>query len=245
MDTRNNHGSNVKSDSPKFKGEVAEDGKMTSTRMYTSSSAPTVNNDESDSAGISQVFEIGDLWHETTFNILYQCSDNSKAAAVWGVYVPTEEIKIEKTFRIVGTGSLAPDVLKVTGTVRILEQYATITSVTTLNNATGVYADTHDGTNVINLTADGSVLSGCPVDSFFTKDKDSSETYSVAKADQVRMNEVSNEDAVGTPFTITNKNNTDTFIRFHLTTTDNPVDFTIKIVFKYNPLSPNSELEFL
>jgi hypothetical protein len=154
-------------------------------------------------------------------------------------------ITITKTLRITGTGSITANVLQLTGTVRIIEQFASIESVTTLNNATGVYADAYDGTNAINLTSDGAVLSGFAEGSFFTKDKASDEPYSVANATQVRVNEVSNEADVGTPFTITQKKDTDTFIRLHLTTTDNPVDFTIKVTFKYFKKSPDASLVFL
>jgi hypothetical protein len=156
-----------------------------------------------------------------------------------------EIMRIEKKVRITGTGSLTANVLQVTGTVRIIEQYAALIEAPTLTNATGVYADAYDGTNTILLTADGSVMSGFPTGSFFTKDKDSSETYTASKSDQVRMTEVSAEAEIGKPFTITQKKDTDTFIRFHLTTTDNPIDFTMQLVFKYAPLSPGASLVFL
>jgi hypothetical protein len=156
-----------------------------------------------------------------------------------------EQKTIRKSIRITGTGSLTANVLKVKGTINVISQYATITSVTTLNNATGVYADVYDGSTAIGLTADGLVLSGFKEGSFFTKDKDSTEAYTASDADQVRKTEVTAEAEIGKPFTVTQKKDTDTFIRFHLTTTDNPVDFTIEVVFKYEPLSPNSSLVFL
>jgi hypothetical protein len=155
------------------------------------------------------------------------------------------ERTIQKTLRVIGTGSITANVLQITGTVRVIQQYATITSVTSLNNATGVYADAYDGTNAEILTADGAVLSGCPVNTFFTKDKDSSETYTVSKADQIRKTEVSAEAEIGLPFTLTQPYEIDSFIRLHLTTTDTPVDFKIHVVFKYLPLSPGSKLVFL
>lgn len=160
-------------------------------------------------------------------------------------YINGDPKKIVKIVRITGNGALTANILQVFGSVRILEQYANLMAVTTLVNATGIYADTYDGTNAIDLTANGAVLSGCPAGSFFTKDKDSTEIYSVAKADQVRMNEVRNEAEVGTPFTITQKNGVDTFIRFHLTTTDNPVDFTMRVVFMFLGKSPDANLVFL
>jgi hypothetical protein len=74
---------NNRKDLPKYRGEVAEDGKMTSTRMYTKSTAPGSTNDGFDSAGISQVFEVGDFWYCTTTNCVYRCTDNTQSAAVW------------------------------------------------------------------------------------------------------------------------------------------------------------------
>jgi hypothetical protein len=153
--------------------------------------------------------------------------------------------KISKSLRVTGTGSITANVLKVIGTVNVISQYATLTNVVTLNNATGVYADVYDGTASLDLTADGAVLSGMVVGAFFTKDKDSSEVYTVSNADQVRKTEVTAEADIGKPFTITQKKDTDTFIRFHLTTTDNPVDFTMEVVFKYEVLSPGATLVFL
>lgn len=156
-----------------------------------------------------------------------------------------DEITIKKTLRVTGTGAITANVLQVYGNIRITEQYATIKSITTLVNATNVYADVYDGTNTIDVTADGAVLSGFPAESFFTKDKDSSETYTASKSDEVRFTEVSNESVVGKPFTVTQKNGADTFIRLHLTTTDTPVDFEIDIVFKYERLCVCSNLVFL
>ena len=157
----------------------------------------------------------------------------------------SEERTIKKTLRVTGTGAITANVLQVTGTVRVLNQFATITDVTTLVNATAVYSTAYDGTNSIDLTADGAVLSGCPVNTFFTKDKDSSEIYTISKADQVRKTEVSAEAEISLPFTVTQPFGIDTFIRLHLTTTDNPVDFTVALEFKYIPLSPDGNLVFL
>jgi hypothetical protein len=152
---------------------------------------------------------------------------------------------IKKYIRVTGTGALTANVLQVKGTINVISQYATLTSVTTLDNATNVYADVYDGTNAVALTADGLTLSGYEEGSFFTKDKDSTEPYSASDSDQVRKTEVTAEAEIGKPFTVTQKKDTDTFIRFHLTTTDNPVDFTMEVVFKYETLSPNASLVFL
>ena len=48
----------------------------------------------------------------------------------------------------------------------------------------------------------------------------------------------------GRPFTVTQKNGADTFIRLHFTTTDTPVNFKVKIHFEYYPVN-GSTLTFL
>ena len=158
----------------------------------------------------------------------------------------TPEVTISKSIRVTGTGSIVANILRLEGSVRILEQYAVITAVTTLTNATGVYATLWDGTNSEDLTLDGAVLSGAPVDTMFLKDKVATQQYSVNVADQCRVNEVTDTKKAGKAFTITQKHDTDTFIRLHLTSTDNPVDFTVFVTFKYEPIMYNgSTLYFL
>ena len=155
------------------------------------------------------------------------------------------EIEIRKTFRITGTGALVASLLKVTGSVRIINQYAVIKSITSLINATNVYATAYDGTVSENLTADGAVISGFAVGSIFFKDLDFTQVYTTLNADQVRFNEVLLDNKAGKPFTIVQKNGVDTFIRFHLTTTDTPIDFEAEVTFLYEALGEGSKLEFL
>ena len=90
-----------------------------------------------------------------------------------------EERTISKLIRVVGTGSIVAPLLKLVGSVRVLEQYAIITAVTTLVNATAIYATLYDGTVSIDLTADGAVLSGAPVGTMFLKDQLAANAYSV------------------------------------------------------------------
>lgn len=140
---------------------------------------------------------------------------------------------------ITGTGSVNLNVFKVNGTIRVLNTWAEITEVTTLTNMTDVYADAYDGTLAIDLTkSPGAVLSGAPVGTFFTKDKASTETYSVALADQVRILEVTTKNAV--PFYVTQKNGVDTFIRFNFTTTDAPISFKMTVWFEYQEINGGS-----
>jgi hypothetical protein len=139
-----------------------------------------------------------------------------------------------------GTGAQTVNVFEFTGTVRIVNQWAEITRVGTLTNLTNMYATIYDGTNTVNLTADGATLSGATVNSFFTKDKTADQTYSVNLSDQCRMLENTDEKKVGRPFVITAKNGATNYIRYHYTTTDNPVDFDIKIFFEYQVMNGGS-----
>lgn len=149
-------------------------------------------------------------------------------------------IAITKDINATGNGALAVNVLQLTGSVIVREQWGLITGITTLTNLTNVYASLWDGTNSVNLTADGVTLSGAPVGSLFSKDQINSQPYSVSIADQCRLLETLNNPKVGRPFIITQKNGVDTFIRFHFTTTDNPVDFDLHIYFEYLPLAGGS-----
>lgn len=151
---------------------------------------------------------------------------------------------IEKELTVTGTGAQVANVLQLVGSVVILNQWALITEVTTLTNLTGMYADLYDGTNTVALTADGAVLSGAPVGTFFTKDKVAADAYSVSIADETRLLETLVDRKSGRPFTVTQKNATDTFIRLHFTTTDAPVSFKVKIHFEYFSIN-GSTLTFL
>ena len=150
-------------------------------------------------------------------------------------------IKVEDV-EVTGTGSVNLNVFKVTGTVRVLKTWAEITEVTTLTNMTDVYADVYDGTNTVDLTkTPGAVLSGAPVGTFFTKDKASTETFTVNMADEVRVAESTSKTAV--PFYVTQKNGADTYIRFNFTTTDNPVSFKMTVWFEYQLINGGSLTE--
>ena len=145
---------------------------------------------------------------------------------------------------VTGTGSISANVIKVTGPVQILAQWAELTEVTTLVNATAVYADFWDGTNSTVLTkTTGCNISGYVVGSVFTKDKTLGEPYSSFNADECRVSEVSGV-KVGQPFILIPKHGVDNFIRFHLTTTDNPVNFKMMVHFEYKMLDGGT-LEFI
>ena len=159
----------------------------------------------------------------------------------------TSGIHISKLVRVTGgPGTLVASILRWTGCVLIMEQYAEIISVTSLVNATDVYADIYDQTVATKLTSGnpgGAVLSGCAVGSFFTADEDDTNPYTVLNANQARKKS-SDRKNIGYPFYINAKPAVDNDIRFHLTTTDNPLDFEMMVHFAYRPMD-GSTLEFL
>jgi len=140
---------------------------------------------------------------------------------------------IDATAVLGGTGAQTVNVFEFTGTIQILNQWAIITDATTLTNCTGVYADIYDGTTAVDLTLNGAVLSGAPVGTFFTKNQTAAQTYTTILADQCRVTETVDDKRAGRPFTITGKNGVTNYIRFHYTTTDNPINFTIFVHFEY------------
>jgi hypothetical protein len=145
-----------------------------------------------------------------------------------------------------GPGTLVAEVLEWTGPVLVVRQYAYLTEVNTLTDAKDVYATIWDGSVSTNLTKGnpgGADLSGCAVGAFFMKDEDYTQTYTVLDADQARFKEPPSKD-VGIPFVINACPGVTNTIRFHLTTTDSPVDFKMKIYFEYRPLN-NGTLKFL
>jgi len=132
-----------------------------------------------------------------------------------------------------GTGAQVVNVFEFTGSVQVVSQWAHITRVGTLTNLTGMYATIYDGTNTVDLTANGAVLSGALVGSFFTKDKVAAQIYSVSLSDECRLLETVDNKWAGRPFIVTAKNGATNYIQFRYTTTDNPVDFDMEIHFQY------------
>lgn len=174
--------------------------------------------------------KVNDL-HEIITGITQLDNSGSDMLVREGGYIISKEVSVG------GTGAQIVNVLQLTGTVMVRNQWAEITEVTTLTNLTAMYATLYDGTNSVDLTANGSVLSGAPVGSFFTKDKVATETYTVNISDECRLNETLGDKKAGRPFIITKKNATNTYIRLHYTTTDAPVNFKVKIYFEYYPMN--------
>lgn len=141
----------------------------------------------------------------------------------------------EKT--ITGTGALNINMIKVLESVQIISIWGMITEVTTLNNLTNLYFDLWDGTNSVDITADGptAILSGAPVGSYFIKDKLATEVMGISIVNQCRVVEALRE--ISVPFIASQKISTDTHIRLRCQTTDNPVNFKILIYANFVPIN--------
>jgi hypothetical protein len=133
-------------------------------------------------------------------------------------------------------------VFKLTKSVRVVDQYAEIDSITNLTNMTDVHADLWAdtggaGTIIDTLTADsGANLSGLQVGSWFTKDKEAVEPYSIVSSITGSVHEVGFGDDIGRPFIVTQRYGVDTYIRFCYTT-NTILDFYMTIFFKWQPLN--------
>lgn len=155
-----------------------------------------------------------------------------------------DEVHMDDSFAISGTGTITANILLVTGSVQFVDQYGIITAVTTLTNATDVYFDVWDGTTAVPITkTTGGILSGFTVGGMFLKDQTVTTAISVMNADQARFNELS-PNKVGAPFIITSKNGATNYIRMHLTTTDNPVSFSATMHVTFRKLSHDGNLVF-
>ena len=140
---------------------------------------------------------------------------------------------IEGVAQITGNNeTVVTNVFQYTGVVEVTTQWAIITDATALTNATNVYATTYDGTNSVNLTADGITLSGVSVGSFFTKDQVAAQTYTLHDASQVGIIETLDDRKAGRPFVLIGKNGVTNYIRFHVTT-NTTLDFSMFVHFEY------------
>jgi len=151
--------------------------------------------------------------------------------------------RLAKAVRITAdTETKTVNIFKYTGILTVLNQWGAITDAPALTNCTNVYADVWDGTNSDLITTPGVDLSGCPVNTVLFKDEINTEIFSKVDADQARIYENRDDDALGRPFSLVAKPGVDNFIRLHLTT-NTTLDFTILINFRVAFVN-GSTLEF-
>jgi hypothetical protein len=125
------------------------------------------------------------------------------------------------------------NLFKIHKTVEIREAYLEV-SEGQIINMTGIFFDVYDGTVSINLTSAGLAnLSGAKVGAFIIKDEDKAEIAQASINDQVRVIESISAKDTYQSFFITQKFNTDTFIRMHYTTTETPMNAKIKMYIRY------------
>lgn len=157
----------------------------------------------------------------------YTGSDNTDKGAL----IRSGGKHVTKTITLTANNTSANDnVFLITGTVKIVSIHGEITTATTLTNCTSVYFDLWDGTASVPITkTTGAALSGFTVGSFFIKDADVASSLSTIQNDQARIKEAPTGNRVNTEFLAVQKTGTNTYIRFNYTTTDSPINATIKI----------------
>ena len=139
-----------------YPGELPQTDKMTAHRLYTSASAPDSENDGADTAGLGQVFAVGDIWNDTTCCAMYFCSDNTTGAAVWKNISPGGEVLStvsSGTATISAAASFYSVTYTPTGTVAITLPAASASVGMTYTVAD---AGANAGTNNITVTRAGS-----------------------------------------------------------------------------------------
>lgn len=154
-------------------------------------------------------------------------SDNTEKGAL----IRSGGKHVSKTIALTANNTSANvNIFLLTGTVKIVSIHGEIVFATTLTNCTNVYFDLWDGTNSVLITkATGATMSGYGVGSFFIKDSDVSIALTILNNDQCRIKEAATGVKVNTELIAVQKISTNTYIRFNYTTTDAPINATVKI----------------
>jgi hypothetical protein len=133
------------------------------------------------------------------------------------------------------------------GSVEIANLYMRIIDITTLNNCTNLGIDIWDGSSSESLSRgapNGTDISGAPVGSYLVKGEDCTEDLVFLSGAAGNLFEPTYK-KVGYPLEISAKEGVDNFVRICFSTTDNPVDFTLCVCVRYDPLFPDSTVAFL
>jgi hypothetical protein len=102
-----------------------------------------------------------------------------------------------------------------------------------------------DGASASSLTTDGIDLSNKGVGTFFTKDRVGTEPYSMIAGVDGGVLETRDDDAIGRPFTVTQKGPGDAYIRLHATAGGDTQIFKMFLHFTYKLLDGGSNLELI
>jgi hypothetical protein len=126
--------------------------------------------------------------------------------------------------------SASVNVFQVTGSTKVTLLHGEILTKTTLTNCTSVYFDLWDGTNSVPITkTTGASMSGYNVGAFFIKDSDVATALSILNNASCGIKEAATGNRVNTEFIAVQKTATNTYIRFNYTTTDAPINATVKV----------------
>ena len=138
---------------------------------------------------------------------------------------------VSKTITLNANNTTASvNVFQVTGTTKIISIHGEILTKTTLTNCTKVHFDLYDGTTAVPITKiTGADMSGYNVGAFFIKDADVATALTILNNDQARIKEASTGNRVNTEFVAVQKTATNTYLRFTYSTTDAPINATVKI----------------
>ena len=159
---------------------------------------------------------------------------------------PFQSFFYEKEVSIVlPVGAQTVNMFQVFGSVRIINQWARITDVTLMDDVTAVYATLYDGTTTTNLTANGITLSNLGVGTFFTKEKDVTNPYSLLSGATSGVLETALDKNIGRPFTVNQKNGANTYIQLNATAGGSEQSFKMVLHFEYKPLNGGSRLDLL
>lgn len=126
------------------------------------------------------------------------------------------------------------NVFQVTGTLDIKALHGELVAKTTLTNMTNIHFDLYDGTNSILLTkATGANMSGFNVGSFIIKNSNASTELTTINNNQARVTEGGTGTKSFQEFLVTQKEATNTYIRFIYSTTDAPINAQVAIHLNY------------
>jgi len=154
-------------------------------------------------------------------------SDNTPEGAI----IRTGGKHVSKTITLNANNTTASvNVFQLTGTTKIILIHGEILTKTTLTNCTKVHFDLWDGTTSVPITKIvGADMSGYNVGAFFIKDADVASALTILNNDQARIKEASTGNRINTEFVAVQKTATNTYLRFTYTTTDAPINATVKI----------------
>jgi len=131
--------------------------------------------------------------------------------------------------------SASVNIFQLTGTVEVMQIFGSIATKTTLANLTAWYFDLYDSTASVPLTKNDGVLSAMAVGTIFYKNAAASVTMAIGNNAAWAMEEAATGVKAFMPFMITQKTWANTYIRFNYTTTDAPINATLRISVRYRP----------